>query len=151
MGAPLTGRKVFMITASAFAVIIGVNVFMAVKAVGTFPGLEVRNGYVASQTFDERRTAQEALGWTLKADMTGGLLVLDFTDATGAHVEPQGLTVLIGRSTEARDDIRPALSGINGTYSAPVDLDRGKWMMVVEATAEDGTPFYQRLDMFIKD
>lgn len=151
MGAPLTGRKVFMITASAFAVIIAVNVFMAVKAVSTFPGLEVRNGYVASQSFDARRAAQEALGWTLSAELKNGMLILDFTDAEGRHVEPQDLTLLIGRTTESRDDIRPELTGINGTYTALVDLDYGKWMMVVEAKAEDGTAFQQRLDLFVKD
>ena len=50
-------------TGIAFGVIIGVNVVMATKAIGTFPGLEVKNSYVASQSFDKRRDAQEALGW----------------------------------------------------------------------------------------
>ena len=52
MAAPLTGRKVLLIAVVAFGVIIGVNVLMAVKAISTFPGLEVQNSYVASQVFD---------------------------------------------------------------------------------------------------
>ena len=52
---------------AAFGVIIGVNLVLALSAVRTFPGLEVKNSYVASQTFDERRAAQEALGWTVSA------------------------------------------------------------------------------------
>ena len=52
MTRPLTGKHVLAITLVAFGVIIGVNVLMAVKAVGTFPGLEVANSYVASQDFD---------------------------------------------------------------------------------------------------
>ncbi len=52
---------------SAFAVIIAVNLVLAFKAVRTFPGLEVENSYVASQTFDAERTAQEALGLDAEA------------------------------------------------------------------------------------
>ena len=58
--AELTGKHVLGITVGAFAVIIGVNVLLAVKAVSTFPGLEVDNSYVASQGFDKRKAAQEA-------------------------------------------------------------------------------------------
>ena len=67
----LTGRKVFFITAGAFAVIIGVNVTMAVLAVGTFPGLEVKNSYVASQSFDAKigRHRKRSAG-TFEADVS---------------------------------------------------------------------------------
>ena len=61
----LTGRHVLVITVSAFAVIIGVNLTLAYQAVATFPGLEVQNSYVAGQGFNDRKAAQEALGWTL--------------------------------------------------------------------------------------
>ena len=64
----LKGRHVAMIFGGAFTVIIGVNVALAVNAVRTFPGLETKNSYVASQTFDDRRAAQEALGWTVAAE-----------------------------------------------------------------------------------
>ena len=57
----ITGRKVFVFTASAFAIIIGVNFYMAFQAVGTFPGLETKNSYVASQKFDTDRAQQLAL------------------------------------------------------------------------------------------
>ena len=56
----LTGWHVLAIFVGAFGVIIGVNVALAWNAVATFPGLEVDNSYIASQTFDDRREAQEA-------------------------------------------------------------------------------------------
>lgn len=146
----LTGRKVLMITVSAFAVIIGVNIFMAVKAVTTFPGLEVKNSYVASQEFDTRRSAQLALGWTIEPGYDGGLLSLRFSDRDGQAVTPGDLQVLIGRTTEAQEDMRPVFSGYGGTYSTPLDLAPGKWMMLVEATAGDGTKFRQRLELFVR-
>ena len=51
---PLTGRHVFAIFLLAFGTIISVNIFMAYSAIKTFPGVEVENSYIASQTFDQR-------------------------------------------------------------------------------------------------
>lgn len=148
----LTGRKVFVITASAFGVIIGVNLLMAYKAISTFPGLEVANSYVASQTFDADRAAQKALGWTLAAahDSAAAVLELTFTDAAGAPAPVGELTVLVGRPTEAVDDIWPVFVSQDGVFRAPLALGPGKWMLKVEALAPDGTRFHQRRDLFVK-
>ncbi|WP_372602658.1 FixH family protein [Actibacterium sp.] len=146
----LTGRTVFIIVASAFAVIIGVNLLMAFLAVDTFPGLEVKNSYVASQEFDTRREAQVGLGWVVQPSYADGQVHLVFTGPNGVAVTPQDLQVLIGRTTEARDDVRPEFTGYAGRYSAPLELARGKWMMRVEAVSEDGTPFRQRLELIVK-
>lgn len=148
--AELTGRKVLGITVTAFGIIIGVNVLMAYKAISTFPGLEVENSYVASQTFDAERKAQEALGWTLVHGYEGGALTLSFTDPAGMPVALADLTVLLGRTTDASDDRTPEFIRRAGVYSALVDLAPGKWMMRVQAHAPDGTLFHQRLDLFVK-
>lgn len=150
--AELTGRKVLAITVSAFGVIIAVNLLMAYKAISTFPGLEVSNSYVASQTFDADRAAQLALGWSLAADYdrADAALELVFTDAKGAPAPVAGLLVLVGRPTEAREDSYPLFVGESGTYRAPLALNPGKWMLKVEAYAPDGTRFFQRLDLFVK-
>jgi len=76
----LTGRHVLMIFVGAFTVIIGVNIALAYNAVRTFPGLEVKNSYVASQEFNTRRAAQVALGWTVD---------LRHTERVGDHVDPR--------------------------------------------------------------
>ncbi len=148
----LTGRKVFAITASAFGVIIGVNLLMAYKAVSTFPGLEVPNSYVASQTFDAVRAAQKALGWTLAAeyDTAASVLALIVTDAAGAPARVGNLSVLVGRPTEAVDDSWPVFVLEGGVFRAPLALAPGKWMLKVEALAPDGTLFRQRRDLFVK-
>ena len=59
---------------AAFGIIISVNLVLAYQAVSTFPGLEVKNSYVASQSFDVDRKAQEALGWEVSATVTQGVL-----------------------------------------------------------------------------
>lgn len=145
----LTGKHVLGITVGAFSVIIGVNLVMAVKAVSTFPGLEVDNGYIASQTFDAERQAQQALGWTLVHGYAEGALSIDIRK--GDAVAPvTGLEVLLGRTTEANEDSKPVFALKDGVWMSDVVLDPGKWMMMVRATAPDGTVFRQRLDLFVE-
>lgn len=148
--AELTGKHVLAITVGAFSVIIAVNLTLAYKAVSTFPGLEVKNSYVASQVFDANRASQQALGWTLTPAYESGQVRLAFTDARGQSVTLGGLSVLIGRPTETRDDMRPAFVRAGGAYVADAALNPGKWMLQVEAEALDGTPFRQRIDLMVK-
>ena len=145
----ITGRHVFIGFVAAFSVIIGVNLVLAYSAVSTFPGLEVKNSYVASQKFDERKAAQEALGWTIKAELQGQELVLSITDAEGP-VEVRELTAVLGRPTHVKDDSEPDFV-FNGTaYVAPMELNDGNWNIRMLAIAKDGTEFRQRVQMFVK-
>lgn len=147
--APITGRKVFIGFAGAFGIIIGVNVLMAYQAVHTFPGLEVKNGYIASQAFNRNMAAQKALGWDLKMSYERARLILTFDKAASSSPDVSKLAVLVGRPTEAREDKEPAFTRSGTSFIAPVDLHPGKWMVVVRAEATDGTPFLQRLTLFV--
>ncbi|MCF8484106.1 MAG: FixH family protein [Rhodobacteraceae bacterium] len=148
----ITGRQVFGFTAGAFGIIIAVNLLLAYKAVTTFPGLEVSNSYVASQDFDRSRLAQEALGWTLTAsyETAEKRLYLSFVDANGRPAPLAALSVLVGRTTEARDDQTPEMINASGLWTAPLDLTEGKWLLRVDAKAADGTAFSQRIGLFVK-
>lgn len=150
--AEITGRHVLGFTVAAFGVIIAVNVLMAYQAISTFPGLEVDNSYVASQDFDADRKAQLALGWQLAPayDLGKGELTLAFTDAQGNPVVVDALSVLVGRTTEAKDDSKPQFIYEAGVYRATAALQPGKWMLHVDAKSLDGTAFRQRIDLFVK-
>jgi nitrogen fixation protein FixH len=141
----ITGKHVLIIFVAAFGIIIGVNLVLAVSAVRTFPGLEVDNSYVASQTFDERRAAQEALGWTVSARHKGGLLILSITDDSGAPVRVAKLDATVGRATHVADDVTPDFRYDGSAYVAPVELGEGNWNIRMEAIAGDGTLFEQRV------
>jgi len=143
----LTGRKVLAITLSAFGVIVAVNLVMAWFAVGTFPGLEVRNSYVASQGFNQRLAEQRGLGWDTSVDLTGNRLTLRITDAQGAPVRANELTLTLGRPTTDREDFVPDLRYTDGAYQADVDIDYGNWLVIINATAADGTAFNQRIGL----
>jgi nitrogen fixation protein FixH len=147
------GWHMLVLTVSAFAVIIAVNVTMAWKAIATFPGLEVSSSYLASQDFDAEKAAQLGLGWNLAPsyDPADGAVRLAFTDAAGRPVVLKDLDVLIGRPTEARDDRHPQFRrGADGAYLTNEALGPGKWMLMVTAHAQDGTLFHQRLDFKVK-
>ncbi|AWX92582.1 MULTISPECIES: FixH family protein [Paracoccus] len=148
MTRPLTGKHVLAITLVAFGVIIGVNVLMAVKAVGTFPGLEVANSYVASQDFDRERAAQAALDWTVTPDYDGKELVLAIRDRQGNPAPIKDLQVTVGRPTYVADDQHPQMTYQGGLYVAPLTLKPGLWNIHLTATAWDGTQFRQRLDHY---
>ncbi len=148
----LTGRHVLAMTVSAFALIIAVNVFMAISAVETFPGLETENSYVASQEFDRRKAAQLALGWDVSADVDGETLILDIRDKNGNPVKVASIYAIFGRATHVRDDQEPKFQqSADGPYTAPIGKpDFGNWNLRVNITAQDGTTFQQRIPIHIK-
>ena len=146
----LTGKHVFAIFGGAFGVIISVNLVLAYSAVNTFPGLEVRNSYVASQTFNDRKAAQEALGWTIGAHHRDGTLTLSITDAAGTPVEAEMLDATVGRATHVAEDVTPDFRFDGQAYVASVPLGDGNWNIRMTALADDGTEFQQRV-VLIKD
>jgi len=144
----ITGRHVFIGFVAAFGVIIAVNLFMAWSAVKTFPGLEVKNSYVASQTFNDRKAAQVALGWTVRANHADGLLTLAITDEAGAPVAVSDLDATVGRATHVKEDVKPEFQFDGVAYVARVELGDGNWNIRMTAIAQDGTEFSQRVVLY---
>ena len=146
-GRELTGRKVLAITLGAFGVIIAVNLVMAYYAVQTFPGLEVRNTYVASQGFNARLAAQQSLDWTTEADLTGGRLTVRITDSQGQPAPLASIEVILGRPTTEREDTVPPLIWQGDAFVADVAVDYGNWDLRIAAVALDGTEYTYRLGL----
>ena len=146
----LTGRHVAIITVSAFAIIIGVNLTLAWNAVATFPGLEVKNSYVASQSFNENRRAQEALGWDSGLTYDGSTLALTLDGPDGFPAAPTRLDAVLGRPTHVADDVVPAFAFDGARWTAPMELAPGYWDLRLVAEAADGTEFRQRLEIFVR-
>ncbi|NNE79290.1 MAG: FixH family protein [Silicimonas sp.] len=141
----ITGWHVALIFGSAFAVIIGVNITLAVKAVSTFPGLETKNSYVASQTFERDRQAQEALGWTVGARIDGLRLEVAIDDDIGPVV-PEITAATLGRATHVGEDMTPVFRHNGARFVAEVpELAPGNWNLRLQARAADGTEFRQRI------
>ena len=142
-----TGWHMLGIMVVAFGTIIGVNLTLAYKAVQTFPGLETRNSYVASQSFDADRAAQNALGWTLETHLTHTELTLSVTDANGTPITPKVVSATLGRATNVAQDMTPAFTIVNGAMHANVDAGAGYWNLRLVLEAEDGTIFRRRIQL----
>lgn len=136
---PLTGRKVLMIALAFFGVIISVNVYMMVQAIGGFPGLVEQHPYVASQKFDATRNAQIAQGWRTTLVWQDGRLEASMTDRDGAPLRGLIVTADIGRPATREGEVVVTLtpsSGAPGVYGADLALAPGRWR--AEMTAIDG-------------
>ena len=147
---PLTGRKVLFILLAAFGVILTANITLLVNAVRTFPGLEVKNSYVASQTFNVRAQAQAAMGWAHEVDYADGTVSLTIL-SDGVSIFPETVSLRIGRPTHGREDTTPVLLRDATGYWFNIALNDGKWFVYVNAETETGETFAQRLELFVTD
>jgi nitrogen fixation protein FixH len=85
----LDGRHVALLIGGGFGLVVAVNLLMAVLASSSFTGSVVKNGYVASQSFNrwlEAGRAQAALGWVPEAAIEGDRLRIAVRTAGGAAV-----------------------------------------------------------------
>lgn len=140
----LKGKHVAAMFISGFGIIIAVNLTLAWNAVQTFPGLEVKNSYVVSQTFDADRTAQLALGWEVSARLQGDQLVLEIAK-NEQPVEPEIVSAVFSRATSVAVDQTPQFTFDGVAFRAPVHAGLGNWNLRLEARAADGTMFRQRI------
>lgn len=140
----IKGWHVFAGFALAFGVIVAVNMTLAFNAVRTFPGLEVKNSYVASQSFDKDRDAQLDLGWNVSASVELGELRLTILK-DGRAIAPVIESATFGRATSVAADQVPEFSFDGSALVAAVDAGPGNWNLRLKARADDGTLFQQRI------
>lgn len=134
---PFTGRHMLVLMISFFAVIIGVNVFMAVSSSRTWTGLVVENSYVASQEFQAKldlQREQAALGWTPEFSYAPGSLIFVLRDGNGAPLALEGVSIALTRPVGAAEDqvVVPTLQA-DGRYLAPLTLNAGLWDAQIRA------------------
>ncbi|MBK0400992.1 FixH family protein [Limibaculum sp. M0105] len=146
----LTGRKVLLIAVAAFGVILAANLTMLFAATGTFPGLVVKNSYVASQEWNLRASEQRALGWKAQAAISGEGLAVRMVDAEGHPVLGLTVSVVIGRPASQAEDRRLELVEDAGIYRADVDLAEGLWRVEIHGSDAEGRSFKAEAELFAK-
>jgi nitrogen fixation protein FixH len=140
---PITGRFVLISFIAFFGVIAAVNGVMMTLAIRTMPGLDVKNGYVASQAMNREigsMRLQEERGW--KADVSAQLkdrlapVSVSLTDREGKPVTDLAVTARLAHPALTRADHSAALIEYRpGFYAADLaDVQAGAWTLVVEAT-----------------
>jgi nitrogen fixation protein FixH len=150
---PITGRFVLVAFVTFFGVIAAVNAVMMTLAIRTMPGLDVRNGYVASQAMNGELDAmrrQAERGWT--ADVTMMLkaghapLSVSFADRANAPVTGLEVTARLAHPALTRADLSIMLIETHpGHYAAEVsDIQPGGWALVIEARRSGERVFASR-------
>ena len=136
MNARFTGRHMATILVGGFAIVIGVNLFMARAAISTFGGLVVENSYVASQNFNgwlEGARAVKALGWQValsrKAD---GRVQVRTADVPAGMAVSGDAWHPLGRLPDHKLVFAP--NG-DGGFVSTVPLPPGRWMVRLEVAS----------------
>lgn len=140
----VTGRMVLSWVVGFFAVIIGVNAFMAHQALSTFGGVDTDSSYRAGQVFEREvamAKAQDAQHWQVDAKVTpsAGDAILDIVarDASGAPLAGLTATALFARPTDRRLDREVAVSEDTlGHFRGSAEIPAGQWDLVIELSRQ---------------
>jgi nitrogen fixation protein FixH len=145
------GWHMAVITVSFFAVIIAVNITLAVFASRSWTGLVVENSYVASQNFNrdaEIARQQHAVGWQMKLDMGKGPAEVSILDRSGKPLLGLEVNALLQHPVSDSQDQELVLKEIQpGIYASAGTLASGSWVVDVTAQGADHKPvrFVQRI------
>lgn len=136
-----TGRHMAAIMVGFFAVLIAVNLVMAMQASRTFGGLVVENTYVASQQYNrwlDEASREKALGWQADARrLADGRLAVRLE---GVPVEQARLSGLawhpLGHDLDRTLTFAPDANGVMVSHEV---LPAGRWLLRLVVRAEGRT------------
>jgi nitrogen fixation protein FixH len=155
----ITGWMVLGFMLAFFAIIIGVNVFMAHAAISTFGGVETASSYHAGKMFERdvaMAKAQDAQHWQVDASVNraaDGTMRLDITarDEAGAPVSGLTATAQFERPTDRRLDRTIAVRPNGpGHFVGGADLAVGQWDLIIELSRHDERLFRSKNRVFLK-
>ena len=141
-GARFTGWHMLMIMVAFFSTVIAVNGYMAYEASKSWTGLIVKNGYVASQDYNQKLAeaqAQAARGWHGDIGFADGVVAFTLTNRDGNPVKLADVSATIGRPAFDKDDHTLALTYAgNGRYEAADALASGPWAITIMGESSEG-------------
>ena len=156
---PLTGGMVLAMMLAFFAVIIGVNAFMAHEALSTFRGVDADSAYRAGQQFAHEVAAAEAQDAEhLRVDakvtpVTDGVALLDVVahDASGTPLARLSATAIFARPTDRHLDVTVTMSEqAPGRYHGAAAIAPGQWDLILELSREGERRFRSKNRVVIK-
>lgn len=131
-----TGRQMLLLLAGGFAIVLAVNLFMALVAVRGFGGTVVENAYLASQNFNAwlaRAEASRKLGWSVAAQRRADGRVELVTQRVPAGAS---ITAAAERPLGERMATRLAFSPAGkGRWVSDRPLATGRWRIRINITA----------------
>jgi nitrogen fixation protein FixH len=145
------GWHMAVITVSFFAVIIAVNVTLAVLANTSWTGLVVENSYMASQNFNRDAAVareQQTVGWKMQLDVSPESTIVTVLNRENQPVEGLSLHGVLQRPTNENGDHNLLLREAGaGRYSENKPIGAGAWIADITAEGADRKPvrFVQRI------
>jgi nitrogen fixation protein FixH len=155
----ITGLMVLGFMIAFFAIIVGVNVFMAHAAISTFGGVETASSYHAGQMFEHdvaMAKAQDAQHWQVDAKLTraaDGTMLIDIAahDGAGAPVSGVAASAQFARPTDRRLDRTITVRQTGpGRFVGSTDLAAGQWDLVIELSRQDERLFRSKNRVVLK-
>ena len=150
----ITGWMVLGFMIAFFAIIVGVNVFMAHAG-----GVETASSYHAGQMFERdvaMAKAQDAQHWQVDAKLTraaDGMTLIDVSarDGTGAPARGVDASMQFARPTDRRLDRAVAVHQTGqGHFVGNADLAAGQWHLVIELSRRDERIFRSKNRVILK-
>lgn len=129
-----TGWHMLAIITTFFAVVIAVNLTMAISSMRTWTGLVVDNSYVESQRFNDKQhtiAAQRAAGWVVETSHADGSIVFSARDAAGNTLMLDNVSAFVRRPVGGHDDTTLALELRGSDYVGALDLAPGVWDITI--------------------
>ena len=142
----LTGWMVLSLVLAFFAVIIGVNAFMAHEALSTFRGVDTDSSYRAGQLYEREvamAKAQDGQHWRVDAKVTpaasgSAALDIDARDEVGAPLAGLTATAVFARPTDRGLDRSIALrEDASGHFHGSANVAAGQWDLIIELSRQD--------------
>lgn len=143
MAQTLSGRRVLLYFVLFFGVIFAANFYMAREALHTFSGEVNTHPYETGLAYNKVIAAgkrQQALGWKSRITFTPtngskGHVHVALTDAQGAVVQGETVTLEAQRPAQEGKDFNVALNAEAGGYGADVTFPLpGLWALHLVAT-----------------
>lgn len=132
-----TGRHMLILVLAFFGVVIAVNGALAIFAASTWTGLLAKNGYVASQDYNEVLAAAERQrreGWQSDLDAGPGGLEFILRDAASLPLDGLAVSAHIGRRTHENEDRDLVLERRGeGHYAYRGAIAAGAWRIEIFA------------------
>jgi len=160
MARPITGRFVLATLIAFFGVVFAVNGVMMTLAIRTMPGLDAKNGYVASQAMNAELAAmrlQAQRGWRadVAAQLDGGVarVTVSLTGKDGQPLTGLNVDARLAHPAFVRADQAAALAEHRqGLYVATLaGVSAGGWTIVVEASRDGERVFTSRDRVILTD
>ncbi|MCF4165687.1 FixH family protein [Zavarzinia compransoris] len=132
----LTGRKVAAILVAFFMTITAVDVIMITSALDSQPGLVTDHAYEKGLAHNEvlaAKARQDALGWRVAVERTGGAVMLSIVDSAGAGVAADRVELRLLRPSDANQDRVLVPEAIEaGRFRAEIGaVTPGLWQLAV--------------------